>query len=170
MYSIFSEILQKMGITPYRLCKDTGISQSTLTNWKNGNYVPKIDKLRKIADYLGVSLEYLMGSGDEQGANDASACASCLTVVVRGDGMSGIHVFDGDTVFIKKQEKIENGEIGAFMIDGRVELKRFYLTENGYTVLLSENKSALPLVYPAGSEAPLLIGKVIGVEWKGKDF
>ena len=36
--------------------------------------------------------------------------------------------------------------------------------------LTHEDKSTLPLVYPTGSEAPLLVGKVIGVEWKGKDF
>ncbi|MGM9645283.1 MAG: LexA family transcriptional regulator [Eubacteriales bacterium] len=167
MYLIFSEILQKMGITPYRLCKDTGISQSTLTNWKNGNYVPKIDKLRKIADYLGVSLEYLMGKSNgsaPEGSNAHSGCQLCT--VVSGNGMSGIHIFDGDTVLIRRQEQIENGEIGAFMIDGRTELKRFYLTDDGYTVLLSENKNVLPLVYPAGKEIPALIGKAIGVKWK----
>ena len=167
MYFIFSEILQKMGITPYRLCKDTGISQSTLTNWKNGNYVPKIDKLRKIADYLGVSLEYLMGKSDDPNDGAMPVSPECdLRTVVHGDDMSGIHIFDGDTVLIKKQEKIENGDIGAFMIDGQIELKRFYLTDDGYTVLLSENKSVSPLVYPHGIKPPSLIGKAIGVEWK----
>ena len=29
-------------------------------NWKQGKYTPKQDKLQKIADYFGVSLEYLM--------------------------------------------------------------------------------------------------------------
>ena len=156
-----------MEITPYRLCKDTGISQSTLTNWKNGNYVPKIDKLRKIADYLGVSLEYLMGKSNNPNESIMPVSSEFdLRTVVHGDDMSGVHIFDGDTVLIKKQEKIENGDIGAFMIDGRVVLKRFYLTDGGYTVLISENKSGLPLVYPNGIEPPSLIGKAIGVEWK----
>ena len=37
----------------------TGIASSTLTDWKKGRYTPKQDKLQKIADFLGVSLEYL---------------------------------------------------------------------------------------------------------------
>jgi transcriptional regulator with XRE-family HTH domain len=43
------------------VAKDTGISQATLSDWKNGISVPKVDKLAKIADYLGVSLDYLLG-------------------------------------------------------------------------------------------------------------
>lgn len=60
MYSVFERLLAKHGITAWKVSKETGISTVTLTNWKKGNYVPKADKLQKIADYFGVSLEYLM--------------------------------------------------------------------------------------------------------------
>ena len=42
------------------MSKETGVSQSTLSDWKRGISTPKQDKLQKIADYFGVSLEYLM--------------------------------------------------------------------------------------------------------------
>lgn len=37
----------------------TGITKSTFSSWKSGKYTPKNEKLQKIADYFGVSLEYL---------------------------------------------------------------------------------------------------------------
>lgn len=66
MYEIFSKLLQAHGITPYKVSKETGVSQSTLSDWKRGISTPKQDKLQKIADYLGVSLDYLM-TGEEKG-------------------------------------------------------------------------------------------------------
>lgn len=65
MYSIFEQLLQKHGVSAYKISKDTGISQVTLSNWKNGRSTPKQDKLKLIADYFGVSLNYLMGLEDK---------------------------------------------------------------------------------------------------------
>ena len=60
MYEIFEHLLLKFGVTAYQVAKATGISTATLTNWKKGRYTPKQDKLQKIADYFGVTVEYLM--------------------------------------------------------------------------------------------------------------
>jgi len=60
MYEIFEELLKKNGITAYRVAKETGITTATLTSWKQGKYTPKQEKLQKIADYFGVSIDYLM--------------------------------------------------------------------------------------------------------------
>lgn len=60
MYEIFSKLLQKYGVTPYKVSKETGVSQSTLSDWKRGISTPKPDKLQKIADYFGVPLTYFL--------------------------------------------------------------------------------------------------------------
>lgn len=60
MYEIFEKLLTEHGITAYRVSKETGVTTATLTSWKQGKYTPKPEKLQKIADYFGVSLEYLM--------------------------------------------------------------------------------------------------------------
>lgn len=60
MYQNFLKLIEKKGITPYRVAKDTGIATATLTAWKNGDYIPKLDKIQKIADYLGVTLDELI--------------------------------------------------------------------------------------------------------------
>ena len=59
MYSIFEDLCKAAGITPYRVCKDTGMSTSMISNWKAGRYTPKADKLKIIADYFGVPLDYI---------------------------------------------------------------------------------------------------------------
>ena len=58
-YEVFDELCKQRGVTPYKVSKDTGVSTSTLSSWKTGRYEPKDDKLRKLADYFGVSAHYL---------------------------------------------------------------------------------------------------------------
>ena len=59
MWEIFEKLLQEKGLTSYKVAKETGIGRSTFTDWKNGRSVPGTDKLMKISEYLGVSIEYL---------------------------------------------------------------------------------------------------------------
>lgn len=65
MYSVFEQLLQKYGVSTYKVSKETGIAQSVFSSWKNGISNPKQDKLQKIADYFGVSIEYLMTGKDD---------------------------------------------------------------------------------------------------------
>ena len=60
MYEIFEQLLQKYGVTPYKVSKATGVSQSSLSDWKLGKITPKTSTLQKIADYFGVTIDYLM--------------------------------------------------------------------------------------------------------------
>lgn len=60
MYEIFVQLLHEYGVTPYKVSKETGISQTTFSNWKSGRSIPKAESMQKIADYFGVSLEYLL--------------------------------------------------------------------------------------------------------------
>jgi len=60
-YDLFAKIIEAKGITPYRIAKDTGLTTVLFTDWKKGKSKPKYDKLKIIADYLGVSVEYLQG-------------------------------------------------------------------------------------------------------------
>lgn len=65
MYEIFEHLLQKYGVTTYQVSKATGISQSTLSNWKSRRHLLSPDKAKLIADYFGVSLDYLMTGKEE---------------------------------------------------------------------------------------------------------
>ena len=60
MYEKFENLLIEKGVTAYEVAKETGISTTTLTAWKKGLYTPKLDKMIKIANYFGVSIEYFI--------------------------------------------------------------------------------------------------------------
>lgn len=59
MWEYVEKIMQQKGLRITDLQKGTGVPYSTFTDWKAGRYTPKADKLQKIADFLGVSVEYL---------------------------------------------------------------------------------------------------------------
>ncbi|HIW82666.1 MAG TPA: helix-turn-helix domain-containing protein [Candidatus Acetatifactor stercoripullorum] len=72
MYEIFLKLLEQKGVTAYKVGKTTGIASSTFSDWKSGRSVPKQEKLQKIADYFGVTVEYLM-TGQNSKYSDADA-------------------------------------------------------------------------------------------------
>lgn len=65
MYEVFEGLLQKYGVSTYKVSKETGIAQSVFSSWKNGISTPKNDKMKKIADYFGVTVDYLMTGNKE---------------------------------------------------------------------------------------------------------
>ncbi len=60
MYEIFEQLLQRYGITAYKVSKETGVTQSTLSDWKRGRSTPKTENMKKLADYFGITVDYLM--------------------------------------------------------------------------------------------------------------
>lgn len=61
---IFKQLLQNNGVTAYQMSKDTGISESLISNWKSGRQLPKYDSLNILADYFKVSGDVLLGRED----------------------------------------------------------------------------------------------------------
>ncbi len=80
-------------------------------------------------------------------AGDMSLDADfCL--IAHGDSMIGARIFDGDIVFIKSQNTVDNGEIAAVIINDEATLKRvYYYPEEGKLILSPENPRYAPLVY-----------------------
>lgn len=64
MYSNFEKILKQKKLSSYKVAKEAGVTQTSLSNWKNGKSVPSTTTLQKIADYLGVTVDCLM-NGEE---------------------------------------------------------------------------------------------------------
>lgn len=69
---IFKHLLQNSGITAYQMSKDTGVSESLISNWKSGRQLPKYDSLNLLADYFKVSGDYLLGRTSSPNLNTFS--------------------------------------------------------------------------------------------------
>ena len=57
-------IMNKKGISQKQLAEFIGASTGNVSDWKSGKSAPAIEKLPLIADYLDVSLDYLLGRAD----------------------------------------------------------------------------------------------------------
>ena len=65
----YQSLLELHGVTSAYVSKQTGIPQSTFSDWKKGKSVPKIDKLTKIAQLFDVSVDWLAYGRDASGVN-----------------------------------------------------------------------------------------------------
>lgn len=61
MYEIFEKLLKEKNLSLVEFSRLTGIPKTTLYDWKNGKFQLKDSKRRVIADYFGVTLDYLDG-------------------------------------------------------------------------------------------------------------
>lgn len=127
MYDIFEKLCEQNKVTPYRVCKETGITTATVSNWKAGRYVPKQDKMKKIADYFGVTVDYLM-----TGRENSEKKESELTIRDRKDIAK-----DLDRIM----EEIVNNEDGPLYYNGEpIADKKINLLRNAIEVALEDAK------------------------------
>lgn len=59
-YAKLQKLLDAKGITAYKLAKNLNFSSTLFSDWKSGRSMPKTDKLIKIADYFGVTVDYFL--------------------------------------------------------------------------------------------------------------
>lgn len=64
-------IMDRRGLTASEISRRTGIDRSSLCHYLRGDYLPKYDKIEKIAGALGVSVAYLAGMTDDSSTGDA---------------------------------------------------------------------------------------------------
>lgn len=62
--NLFKTIEEK-GLTKSQVAKDTGISSGNISDWQSGRSMPTAIKLDTLANYLDVSVDYLLGRTDE---------------------------------------------------------------------------------------------------------
>lgn len=58
IYDRIKELCTQKGISIYRLEKDLGFSSCSICKWKTSS--PSVDKVQKVADYFGVTVNYLL--------------------------------------------------------------------------------------------------------------
>lgn len=98
-------------------------------------------------------------------SNDVDA-DFCLTA--KGDSMINARIFDGDILFVKSQEIVEDGEIAVVLIEDEATVKRvYYDRENNVITLIPENPTYKPMRY-SGAELDQIriLGKVVSGQYR----
>ena len=86
----------------------------------------------------------------------------------KGDSMINARIFDGDLLFVRKQESVDDGEIAVVLIDDEATVKRVYFNrEDGILTLMPENPTYKPMRY-TGRELDRIriLGKVVSGQYK----
>lgn len=60
------ELLEQKGVSGSKMSRDLGFSNAVFYQWKNRQQNPSADKVAKMADYFGVSVDYLLGKTDKK--------------------------------------------------------------------------------------------------------
>lgn len=70
-YQVFADLLKQHNVTPYQVSKETGITQTALSNWKRKKSTPKLETLWKLSEYFQVTVDYFLN--EDENSNSKSA-------------------------------------------------------------------------------------------------
>lgn len=123
--------------------------------------LPKMKKVPLIgAIACGDPITALQNREGEVDAPEDMRCDFALKC--HGDSMTGAGIYDGDTVFIRIQPEVENGEIAAVRIGEEATLKKVYYSGDTLT-LMPANAAYAPMVYTGETLNDVQIeGKAVG--------
>ena len=83
MWEVFELLCEKRGVTTNAVAKATGVPQTTLSNWKKRRNLLNAKAAKKIADYFGVSLQFLMtGDGEAEIVRPSAEAANDIVLMI----------------------------------------------------------------------------------------
>lgn len=105
--------------------------------------------------------------GDGTDFIDAGPEIACdFALIADGDSMIGARIYDGDIVFIKKQDFVDDGTIAAVLIDDDATLKRVYKLSDGRIELRAANERYRPIFVggPDDTRTFRVLGKAVAFQ------
>ncbi|HHX62490.1 MAG TPA: repressor LexA [Epulopiscium sp.] len=184
------ELRTSKGWTLEELGNKLGVGRAAVHKWENGQTTNlKRSTIEKLSELFDVNPSYIMGMSDimktlpsfnkipllgtiaaglpilaeeniEDYFNIDSKLKADFALRIKGNSMINAGINENDIVFIRKQDWLESGEIGAILIEGEATLKKFH-KDNGTIILQAENKSYAPMVYTNGNLR--ILGKLVAV-------
>lgn len=158
------------------LAKALQISPAVIIGWDDGSTIlpayPNIHPVTKrtlpVLGEVACGEPRFMNEEIEFYADELEGIHADYVLVAHGDSMIGARIHDGDLVFVKKQEEVENGEIAVVAINDEATLKRvFYYRERGLMILKAENSAYEDMIYQGTELADVhVLGKAVAFQGK----
>lgn len=182
--------ISKKGINQTEFAEDLDYPATTVSNWINAKTYPRIDKIQEMANYFGINKSDLQEEKElkervvinvnqvplvgriaagtpilaeeniEDYFNLDSSIRADFCLKIKGDSMIDEGIYNNDIVFIRKQDILENGQIGAILIEDEATLKTFY-KEDGTVILQPANKEYKPIIFTNGNIR--VLGRLVAV-------
>lgn len=188
---ILKEIRLGKDMSQEEFAKLLNTSKQVISRYENGQRTPKITVVQEFADILGVPIGDLsptpsmpeniipvhkvkipllgtiaaglpiFAEEDFDTYVEADSDTRCdFALIVKGDSMEPT-MRNGDIVFIRKQDDVDEGQIAAVIIDDSATLKRVYHIPGGVQ-LISENPIYPPQIYTTeNSDYVAVLGRAV---------
>lgn len=163
-------LAKALGTTPARLMgwdkEERFSSINNITNLKDARAV----KTKKLPILGNVACGEPIFASEEHGyyATAGVELGADFCLKARGDSMINARIFDGDILFVRKQESVDDGEIAVVLIDDEATVKRVYFDrESGILTLMPENPTYKPMRYMGSKLNSIrILGKVVSGQYK----
>ena len=185
----FKGLRKERGMTQADVAGRFGLTQQAVAKWEAGRSFPEPPVLTKLAEWFGVSADYLLGVedvtpspfagvrvvGTVRAGYDALAVEEAVGtepanvrdaeayryLIVKGDSMEP-YIHDGDLALVRLQPTLRDGELGVVIYNGgEATLKKFYHRDG--RVVLEPFNSRYETVVLSGPELEglYIFGKVV---------
>lgn len=131
--------------TPPNISNVNSVSRSTLPAYSGLLPLPEMRKIPLVGT-IACGVPILAEEHIEEYVDVPAHIRADFALRCKGDSMINARIFDGDIVYIRQQEEVQNGEIAAVLIDNEATLKRLKIYEDRI-VLEPESPMYKPLVY-----------------------
>ena len=186
------ELRKQRGLNQTDLAKAIGIAQPTLSGWESEKF--QIDDANKIklADYFGVSIDYLMGR------NDVPQTIKGVRIPIYGSVPAGIpleaieniegyeeitpalagkgeyfalkikgesmtpYILDRDIVIVRRQDTVESGDIAIVLVNGNEATCKMVKIGDDGITLIGHNTLVYPPHFYSQKEIATLPVRIIG--------
>lgn len=144
-------------------------SFTTVQKWEDGSAFPRVKTLNKMAEIFNVDVDHLLNLnirtqqvavpilgevkagydlyanediyGYEYCNNKEYGAGEYFYLKVKGDSMINLRIGDGDIVYVKKQDYLDDKDIGVFLLDNNeVTIKKASFTKSGITLKAANPK------------------------------
>jgi len=85
-------------------------------------------------------------------------------LLVKGDSMVNARICEGDLILVRKQDWLENGDIGVIIVNSEETTIKRYYEQNGLVILKPENQAYRPQIYKP--DEVIIVGKVVQIKIK----
>lgn len=191
------ELRKSNHLTQQTLAEMLHVDRTTVVKWESDKNLANQDILDFLCDKFGVTLDYLLGRNNiviknnwinvygsiaagipleaivditdrEEISEEMAKSGEYFALSIKGNSMSP-RIQDGDVVILKKQEKVDNGEIAAVLVNGNeATLKKIKILDNGLA-LIPLNPEYETMFYTSEQVANLpvrIIGKLVELRAK----
>lgn len=187
---IIRELRKQRGLSQRELAELCNVHQTAVSQWENGRTSPDSESLIILSKALGVSVGRLVGGEEYEGkvtipvlgyvragipmeaiedildyeeiSSDTASRGEYFGLKIRGESMFPLFR-EGDTVIVRRQPDVENGEIAVVLVNGNDAAVKKLIKKDTGIMLVSENPAFEPMFFTNDEIASLpvtVVGKV----------